>query len=623
MCGIFAYILSVSGTPRGVVKTLLHGLAKLEYRGYDSAGVAVGKGDGTAFQVVKKEGRLANLKEACTSVTFDAPVMGISHTRWATHGAPSDVNSHPHLSNNREFAVVHNGVIENKEELKEELIELGYQFLSETDTEVVPMLLEHYSKPNRDGVKPPIEDVLVRALSKLQGAYGLAILSKNEHKIYGASLGSPLCIGIGENGEMFLASDPSAFIKYTNKVVHLMDGQICEITATSYTVKELKDEVAAPLPRPRSVVDIPYDIEDVRKGPYAHFMLKEIFDQPRALRNAVGGKLRQPSHFLHIRIPPTLHGITFLACGTSLYASMVGEYIIEDHVGIPVACESASEYTSRRCLLGNHDLAIAVSQSGQTADTRDALTHAKNAGAHVAGIVNVVGSQIARLAGNGMYLHAGPEIGVASTKAFTCQVAVMCLLARSLSRDIRFQQDITQALSDLPSVVEALLADQEMHQTVDAIANAFHNATNALYLGRGIDYPVALEGALKLKEISYIHAEGYAAGEMKHGPIALIDANMPVFCVIGSCPTNFQKVLSNMEEVKARRGRIITVCNKPLITPRIRELSDFVIGVPDTHICVAPVVKIIPLQLIAYRIAVLKNHDPDRPRNLAKSVTVV
>eukprot|EP00696_Hemimastix_kukwesjijk_P000169 gnl/Hemi2/10234_TR3538_c0_g1_i1.p1 gnl/Hemi2/10234_TR3538_c0_g1~~gnl/Hemi2/10234_TR3538_c0_g1_i1.p1 ORF type:complete len:650 (-),score=252.14 gnl/Hemi2/10234_TR3538_c0_g1_i1:531-2372(-) len=612
MCGIFAYL-----GWRPCVAVLLRGLATLEYRGYDSAGLCVMAQDG-ALQTVKKEGKLARLAAACTTTEFAGPpCLGISHTRWATHGEPNDTNSHPHLSNDEAFAVVHNGVIENKEELKSELKRLGYTFTSETDTEVVPVLLQHYLK-----VSNSTEDALVRTLTKLKGAYGLAILHRGEQRVYGACLGSPLCIGIGEN-EMFLASDPSAFVEYTKRVIHINDHEIVTVTQSgSQTHKVVygKADVEPHLERTAScVLEVPFDIDDVRKGDFPHFMLKEIFDQPRALQNAIGGKIRN-IHMVHINLPPVLHGVTFLACGTSMHASLVAEYIIENEVGIPCTVELASEYVNKRCLLSNHDLAIAVSQSGETADTRDALVKAKESGAFVAGIVNVVGSQIARIAGQGMYLHAGPEIGVASTKAFTCQVAVLNVLASFLSRDLKLQQQIMQALTALPALVTQMLDSQELHHTIRQIAATFKDSRNALYLGRGIDYPVALEGALKLKEISYIHAEGYAAGEMKHGPIALIDENMPVFFVIGSCQANFHKVLSNMEEVKARRGRIITVTSED--SPRIRELSEFVILVPETMTCVAPIVKVIPFQLIAYHIAVLKQLDPDQPRNLAKSVTV-
>ncbi len=605
MCGIIGYIGNGS-----VIDVLLRGLARLEYRGYDSAGLTVLE---KKLTTVKAVGKISNLKEKIKKQHFKDISIGIAHTRWATNGEPNETNAHPHTSNDNTISVIHNGIIENKEVLREELIKKGFTFKTDTDTEVIPVLIEHYLKHSKD-----FEEALIKTTMKLKGAYGIVAMHEGEEKLYCAKLGSPLCIGISNNTR-FVASEPSAFVEHTNKVINLDDHEIAIVHSKGETIKKIKPANGEAISAKKTVVEVPFDIEDVKKGKYAHFMLKEIHEQPQAIQNTIGGKIRNIDN-IQIEIPSPLQSVNFLACGTSWHAGLIGEYIIENYVGTPVDVEYASEYINKKCLLSKQDVAIAISQSGETADTREALKKAIAKKASIAGIVNVVGSQIARLAGKGMYLHAGPEIGVASTKAFTCQVAALNLLSAKLSNDQAYRKKITSSLKKVPAAIKLLLDDDAFHNTIKKIANTFSEANNALYLGRGIDFPVALEGALKLKEISYIHAEGYPAGEMKHGPIALIDENMPVFFVVGTGKGNYEKVLSNMEEVKSRKGRIITISDHK--DKQIEKLSEFTIYVPHIADTVSPIIKALPLQLIAYHIAVNKGLDPDKPRNLAKSVTV-
>lgn len=567
--------------------------------------------------------------------------LAIGHTRWATHGAPTEENAHPHVSNERRVTVVHNGIIENKIELQDALEGLGYVFSTETDTEVIPILIEHYLKTS-----DTVLDAILKALSKLRGAYGLAIMVKGHDKIYGVRLGSPLCIGIGDGGEFFVASEPAAFLSYTNQCVDLDDYELAVLGSTMRLHKfdigreadssleqdaDVNLSMLASMELKNRVMPVPFDIEEVRKGKYAHFTLKEIHDQPRALQNTIGGKCLHEDGIerINIDVPSVLQSVTFLACGTSWHAGLIGSIIIENEVGIPCTALQASEYINRRCLLSNRDLVVAISQSGETADTREALRMAKKVGASCAGLVNVVGSQIARLAGSGMYLHAGPEIGVASTKAFTCQVCCMSLIAGFLSRSSAYRRQVTENLLKVPGTVKDMLADEGfMGQIVD-IAEEIKEAKSALFMGRGLDQPVALEGALKLKEISYIHAEGFPAGEAKHGTIALIDEETPVIFVIGAGASRkdgesgviYERTRANMHEVKARGGPII--CVTDFEDPELYNLSSHVIRVPYISDAVSPVLKVLPLQLLAYHVAVKRGTNVDAPRNLAKSVTVM
>ena len=567
--------------------------------------------------------------------------LAVGHTRWATHGAPTEQNAHPHMSNGNRVTVVHNGIIENKIELQESLEALGYEFKTETDTEVIPILIEHYLKTSDTAL-----DAILKTLSKLRGAYGLAIMIKGHDKLYAVRLGSPLCIGIAD-GEFFVASEPAAFLSYTNQCLDLDDYEVA-IIGSRLTVHKFNigregadgDLAGGDMPElsllasaelNNRTMPVPFDIEEVRKGKFAHFTLKEIHDQPRALQNTIGGKCLHEDGIerININVPSVLQSVTFLACGTSWHAGLIGSFIIENEIGIPCVALQASEYINRRCLLSNRDLVIAISQSGETADTREALRLAKNAGAACAGLVNVVGSQIARLAGSGMYLHAGPEIGVASTKAFTCQVLCMNLIAGYLSRSSAYRRSVIESLVRVPPTVKELLEDKEWMDQIVAIANDIKDARSALFMGRGMDQAVALEGALKLKEISYIHAEGFPAGEAKHGTIALIDEVTPVVFVCGAGASRadgengvvYERTRANMHEVKARGGPII--CVTDFDDPELYKLSKHVIVVPHITDAVSAVLKVLPLQLLAYHVAVLRGTNVDAPRNLAKSVTVM
>ncbi|KAJ4457300.1 glutamine-fructose-6-phosphate aminotransferase [Paratrimastix pyriformis] len=624
MCGIILYLGA-----RPVLQVLVEALHHLEYRGYDSAGIGFISQDQSSA-IIKTVGTVDNLEAEVNRQAHNyetpekKPVFGVGHTRWPTSGAATQLNAQPLFSNDRQWMAVLNGIVENKDELVSELTSKGYHFESENDAEVIPVLMEHFYKQENDTLT-----AFVQMLSKLQGAYAVAVLHATEQVVYCARLGSPMCIGVAD-GERFVSSDPVSFRKWTDQVIHLEDREIALITSTSHQLYRIRHNYPSVDPlspaRPSAMqgrtIHIPMDLADVEKGSYAHFMLKEIYQQPKCIGQTFVGKIANLDA-IHIDIPNPMRQLVFVACGTSHHASMVGRYLVEQHAQIQVIPEYASEFIYRTCLLGPSDLVIAVSQSGETADTREALHTAIRAGAKTAGIVNVVGSQIARMAGQGMYLHAGPEIGVASTKAFTCQVTAMILLAAFLSKDPAFRADVIRTLPMVPPAMDQLLHNGHMHATIDRIVDAFKGATNALYLGRGMDYPVALEGALKLKEISYIHAEGYPAGEMKHGPIALVDTHMPVFFVLSRDAVLFPKVLINMEEVRTRGGRIITITDvaDPLPTA-VERVSEFLIRVPYIAPYTSPLLKVIPLQLISYRIAVAKGLNPDRPRNLAKSVTV-
>jgi len=608
MCGIVGYC-----GPREAAPILIEGLHRLEYRGYDSAGVAVQNGTGVVLR--KLAGRVVRLHQL-----LDAePVMGqsgIAHTRWATHGAPTRTNAHPHTDCSGTIALVHNGIIENADALRTKLQEAGHEFGTETDTETLAHLIE-------EAPGATLEDRVIAALEHVEGTYGLAVISSAEPgKIVVARQGSPVLLGIGDK-EYFVASDASAILEHTRSVVYLDDGDIAVVTPEGYRVvdREQRDQV-------RTVSDIEWDLAAIELGGYPHFMLKEIYEQPESVTATLRGRLlfdEGSARLNGLNLTPedctAIQRILIVACGTSWHSGLVGRYALEELARIPVDVEYASEYRYRPRLHQPGTLAIAISQSGETADTLEAMRAARAAGCRVVGIVNVVGSTIARESDGGIYLHAGPEIGVASTKAFTSQITAMLLLGLYLARQrgvLSEEEGRTFAieLSNLPELVTRTL---ELSAGVAELAKGYADTRNALYLGRGVNFPVALEGALKLKEISYIHAEGYPAAEMKHGPIALIDENMPVVFVAPHDQV-YQKVLANMQEVKARGGRILAVTSEG--KGDLSRLADQELHVPPVAPLLSPVVTAIPLQLLAYHIAVLRGCDVDRPRNLAKSVTV-
>ena len=609
MCGIVGYIGS-----KPVLPILLDGLKKLEYRGYDSAGVSY-VSDG-ALRTVKAAGKIAALEEKLKNAPSEASTLGIGHTRWATHGGPSEVNAHPHTSSDGKIAVVHNGIIENYASLKAKLQQDGVEFKSDTDTEVVAHLVSRFYKGS-------LKSAVIQAISKLEGAFGFGIVCADEPDVLiGARRGSPLIFGIGEKGDFYLASDVSAIVNYTQKVIYLDDNDIVVAHRGSYEILNLQSQSVQ-----REIKDVDFDGDAVAKGGFEHFMLKEIFEQPEVLRNTMRGRLlaaegnaKLAGLDTNIRELRDINRIIITACGTSYYAGMVGEYMIEDLAGVPVEVEYASEFRYRNPIIKPGTLVLAISQSGETADTLAALKEAQQKGATALAICNGVGSTIARTSDGGVYLHAGPEIGVASTKAFTSQVTVLAMIAILLGRQRRLSfehgSEIVKSMQELPELVENVLG---LSDQIASIAQQFSNANNFLYLGRHFNYPVAMEGALKLKEISYIHAEGYPAAEMKHGPIALIDENMPVV-VIAPKDALFDKVISNVREIKARGGKVIAITTedcKPL-----DEFADYLVKVPKTIPMLMPIVTCVPLQLLAYHIAVLRGNDVDQPRNLAKSVTV-
>ncbi|HVH69034.1 MAG TPA: glutamine--fructose-6-phosphate transaminase (isomerizing) [Gemmatimonadales bacterium] len=608
MCGIVGYLGGRAAAP-----ILVEGLHRLEYRGYDSAGVAIQNGAGLA--VVKLAGRVAALRDALEGQPVHG-TSGIAHTRWATHGAPTTVNAHPHRDCRGAVALVHNGIIENADGLRRALAAAGHRFATDTDTETVAHLIE-------DAPGDTLEARVIAALAHVEGTYGLAVMSAAEPgKIVVARQGSPVLLGIGDD-ELFVASDASAVLEHTRSVVYLDDGDIAVLTRAGYHVLDRQSHVQL-----RAVDDLAWDLAEIELGGYSHFMLKEICEQPETVRATLRGRLlpEQGSARLNgLDLSPeqcrAVERVVILACGTSWHSGLVGRELIEDLAGIPVQVEYASEYRYRRPLPLGGTLAVAISQSGETADTLEAMRAARAAGARVVGIVNVVGSTIAREAQGGIYLHAGPEIGVASTKAFTSQIVALALLGLYLgrSRGTLSQErgrELVCRLIQLPQLVARAL---ELEPQVRALAERFAGVQNALYLGRGVNFPVALEGALKLKEISYIHAEGYPAAEMKHGPIALIDENMPVVFVAPNDAV-YGKVCSNMQEVRARRGRITAVTTEG--NGDLSGLVEAQLKVPATLPLLSPILTTIPLQLLAYHIAVLRGCDVDRPRNLAKSVTV-
>lgn len=610
MCGIVGYIGHREAFP-----ILIKGLKRLEYRGYDSAGIALMNGD---LRVFKKKGKVAAVEEYANKQNTHATI-GIGHTRWATHGEPNDVNAHPHQSWGNKLAIIHNGIIENYLVLKKELESKGYQFRSQTDTEVLVTFIEDILNEN----KCQLEDAVRMALSVVHGAYAILVLSVDDpEKIVAARKGSPLVIGVGEK-EYFLASDATPIIEYTQNVIYLDDQEIAILKKDSLEVKDFKDVSKQPY-----IQKLDLALEAIEKGGYEHFMLKEIFEQPNSVADCMRGRLKASEGHLvlggiHKYADALLSAkkITFVACGTSWHACLVAEYLIEELCRIPVEVEYASEFRYRNPIINQGDVVFAVSQSGETADTLAAIELAKSKGAIIFGVVNAVGSSIARLTHEGAYLHAGPEIGVASTKAFTAQLVVITMMALKMAKllgtitETKFLEAIIE-LEKIPSkIAEALQANAQ----IEKIAAKFKDARNFLYLGRGLNFPVALEGALKLKEISYIHAEGYPAAEMKHGPIALIDENMPVV-FIATRDSSYDKVVSNIQEVKARKGQVIAIVTKG--DSLIPKMADHVIEVPNTSEVFMPLLSVIPLQLLSYHIAIMRGCNVDQPRNLAKSVTV-
>jgi len=609
VCGIVGYI----GTKKAV-PVLLNGLKRLEYRGYDSAGIAVHENG--SLTIEKEVGKIVNLEQRLESRPFDAHV-GIAHTRWATHGQPSRLNAHPHADVDNRLAVVHNGIIENYAQLRQELSQKGYIFRSETDTETLVHLFLDNLNQGLD-----FFDAVRQGLQRVQGAYGIAVMyTKAPDMLIAAKHGSPLVIGHGQD-EYFIASDAAALIGYTSDVTFLKDGQLALVQSSGVEIKTIDNK-----PVSNNVEFISSDIRSIEKEGFAHFMLKEIMQQPQTIADTMRGRLQIEEGSaklggIQYELQSLLNAnrVIITACGTSWHAALIGEYMLEEYLGIPVEVEYASEFRYRNPILGPDSIVIAISQSGETADTLAAIREAKRKGSKVMGICNVVGSSIARETDAGVYLHAGPEIGVASTKAFTSQVVVLTLMTLLLGRMRSLShakgKEVAQALAELPKKVEQALAANDL---IEEIASQFLEAKNFLYLGRGYNFPVALEGALKLKEISYIHAEGYPAAEMKHGPIALIDENMPVV-FIATKDSIYEKVLNNIEEVKTRNGRVIVIATEG--DDLIKKHADSVIYVPQTIELLTPLVTIIPLQLLAYHIAVQRGCDVDQPRNLAKSVTV-
>ena len=613
MCGIVAYIGNRDAYP-----ILIKGLQRLEYRGYDSAGVALINKSGD-LNVYKRKGKVSDLLSFIEKKDTSGTV-GIGHTRWATHGEPNDVNSHPHYSQSKNLVMIHNGIIENYAAIKERLIKKGHVFESETDTEVLIHLIEDVQKNENTKMGYAVQ----AALKQVIGAYAIVLLDKNDPDvIVAAKKGSPMVIGIGHD-DFFVASDASPIIEYTKNVVYLEDEQVVVLRkGHEIKIRNLKDKEVTPY-----IQKLTLELESIEKGGYAHFMLKEIYEQPRSVLDSMRGRINASTGEIkmggivdHEKKFEKAKRIIFLACGTSWHAGLVGEYLFEEFARVPVEVEYASEFRYRNPIIYEDDIVIAISQSGETADTLAAVELAKSKGATVLGVCNVVGSSIARATHGGSYTHAGPEIGVASTKAFTAQVTVLTLMALHMAKvrgtltESRYRQ-LLYELETIPTKIEEVL---KLNDQLYKIATKYKDCRNALYLGRGVSFPVALEGALKLKEISYIHAEGYPAAEMKHGPIALIDEEMPVF-VIATKGANYEKVVSNIQEVKARKGKITAVVT--FGDKEVKAMADDLIEIPETDEFLVPLISVIPLQLLSYHIAVLRGCNVDQPRNLAKSVTV-
>ncbi|WP_445453044.1 glutamine--fructose-6-phosphate transaminase (isomerizing) [Flavobacterium sp. 25HG05S-40] len=615
MCGIVGYIGFREAYP-----IVIKGLKRLEYRGYDSAGIMLC--DGNELKISKTKGKVSDLEEKSKAIASSKATIGMGHTRWATHGVPNDINSHPHVSNSGNIVIIHNGIIENYEPLKKELLKRGYTFTSDTDTEVLVNLIEDVKK--KENIK--LGKAVQIALNQVVGAYAICVFDREKpDEIIVARLGSPIAIGVGED-EFFVASDASPFIEYTSNAIYLEDEEMAIVRLHKpLKIRKIKDD---------SLVD-PYiqelqmNLEQIEKGGYDHFMLKEIYEQPNVIKDTYRGRLLANQGIIQMagiedNIEKFLHAerIIIVACGTSWHAGLVAEYVIEEFARINVEVEYASEFRYRNPIINKNDVVIAISQSGETADTLAAIKLAKEQGAFVFGVCNVVGSSISRETNAGAYTHAGPEIGVASTKAFTTQITVLTMIALRLAKakGTLTNSDFHRYLQELEvipeKVAEALASTNEKAKE---IAEKFKDATNCLYLGRGYNFPVALEGALKLKEISYIHAEGYPAAEMKHGPIALIDEQMPVI-VIAPKQGHYDKVVSNIQEIKSRSGKIIAVVTKG--DTQVRGLADHIIEIPETSDALSPLITTIPLQLLSYHIAVLRGCNVDQPRNLAKSVTV-
>ncbi|NBV67079.1 MAG: glutamine--fructose-6-phosphate transaminase (isomerizing) [Flavobacteriia bacterium] len=613
MCGIVAYIGHQDAYP-----IIIKGLKRLEYRGYDSAGIALLHND--TLNIYKRQGKVSNLEEFVVDKDV-AGTIGMGHTRWATHGAPNDINAHPHYSSDGKIAIIHNGIIENYDAIKKELIKKGYQFRSETDTEVLVHLVDDICK--KENVW--FGEALRIALNHVVGAYAIVAISSDfPNRLVAARKSSPLVVGIGAEGEFFLASDATPIVEYTKNVVYLEDEEIAIMDrAEGLKLFNIGDQPKTPY-----IQKLEMELEALEKGGYEHFMLKEIHEQPRSIHDCFRGRLNAQKGWVALggireyeQKMIQANRLVMVACGTSWHAALVGEYLIEDLARINVEVEYASEFRYRNPIIHENDVVIAISQSGETADTLAALELAKSKGATILGICNVVGSSISRITDAGSYTHAGPEIGVASTKAFTAQVTILTMIALSLANKkgtiskSRFHELLVE-LEAIPEKVKMLLSK---NKDIERIAEKYKNATNALYLGRGSSFPVALEGALKLKEISYIHAEGYPAAEMKHGPIALIDENMPVF-VIATKGNSYEKVVSNIQEVKARKGQIIAIVTEGDET--VKDIADHIIEIPESDEILVPLLATIPFQLLSYHIAVMRGCNVDQPRNLAKSVTV-
>lgn len=611
MCGIVAYIGSKEAFP-----ILLKGLKRLEYRGYDSAGVALLNG---GISLYKKAGKVSEL-EKITDGKKLISTIGIGHTRWATHGEPNDTNAHPHVSQSGDIAIIHNGIIENYSSIKEVLKKRGYTFHSDTDTEVLVNLIEEVKKQE----DVPLEEAVRIALNEVVGAYAIVVLDKNDpDKLIAARKGSPLVLGIGEN-EFYIASDASPIIEYTNNVIYLDDQEFVVVNRNGgFTIKTLGN-----VEKSHAIQKLEMNLEQIEKGGFEHFMLKEIYEQPKAIADCLRGRMNAQQGWIKLgglneyinRIDKAKRFI-ITACGTSWHSGMIAEYLIEDLARVPVEVEYASEFRYRNPIINETDVVIAISQSGETADTLAAIELAKDRQALIYGICNVIGSSIARMSHAGSYTHAGPEIGVASTKAFSTQVSILTLIALQVAMEkgtvsTSRLRTILYEMENIPKKIEEAL---KLDDQIKELAAIYKDAKNFLYLGRGYNFPVALEGALKLKEISYIHAEGYPAAEMKHGPIALIDEEMPVV-FLATNQSAYEKIVSNVQEVKARKGKIIAVVNKG--DTQIRALADHVIEVPETEEILSPLITIVPLQLLAYHIAILRGCNVDQPRNLAKSVTV-
>jgi glucosamine--fructose-6-phosphate aminotransferase (isomerizing) len=614
MCGIVAYIGQQQAYP-----IIIKGLKRLEYRGYDSTGISLF--DGTELHTVKTKGKVSDLESKFETQKSISAQIGIGHTRWATHGIPNDLNAHPQASNSSNLVLVHNGIIENYASIKEELIQRGYTFSSDTDTEVLVNLIEDVQKKE----KVKLGKAVQIALTQVIGAYAIVVFDRRKpNELIAARLGSPLAIGIGKK-EFFVASDATPFIEYTKNVIYLEEEHLAIIRCDrDITIRKINnDKVIKPY-----VEELQMSLENIQKGGYDHFMLKEIFEQPQAIRDTLRGRLlsnkgkitlsslhEHENKFLKAR------RILIVACGTSWHAGLVAEYLLEKFTRIPVEVEYASEFRYRDPIIFQDDIIIAISQSGETADTLAAIKIAKELGAFVFGVCNVVGSSISRMTDTGCYTHAGPEIGVASTKAFTTQITVLSLLALHLGmvKGTLSRSEYQKHLAELESIPDKVSEILKQEKLIKEVASSFTETSNCIYLGRGYNFPVALEGALKLKEISYIHAEGYPAAEMKHGPIALIDDQMPVV-VIATKKGHYDKVLSNIQEIKSRKGRIIAVVSEGDV--RVKELADYCIEVPESLECFTPILTTIPLQLLSYYIAVQRGCNVDQPRNLAKSVTV-